>query len=103
MPQGLRKIGSGIIALAVLLCFALVIATSAAFIATHADHDCAGENCAVCCQLAQAHQGLRLLGQGGGLFFTCLALLFAALFLLFIPKQAPAPISLITQKVQLNM
>ena len=46
----------------ILIVFSLVIFCSFAFIITHADHDCAGEDCSVCMELAECHNTLNTLG-----------------------------------------
>ncbi len=47
----------------VLVIFSLVIFCSSAFIIVHADHDCTGEDCSVCMELAECHKTLNTLEQ----------------------------------------
>ncbi len=45
-----------------LIVFSFVIFGSSCFIITHADHDCAGEDCSICMELAECHKTLNTLG-----------------------------------------
>ena len=45
-----------------LVMLSLVIFCSSVFIITHADHDCSGENCSVCTELAECCKNLNTLG-----------------------------------------
>jgi len=42
--------------------FSLVIFSSSLFIITHAAHDCTGEGCSICMELAECHKTLHTLG-----------------------------------------
>ena len=46
----------------ILLVFSLVIFSSSLFIITHAVHDCTGEGCSSCMELAECHKTLHTLG-----------------------------------------
>ena len=46
----------------VLVVFSLVIFCSSAFIITHTNHDCTGEDCSICMELAECHKTLHTLG-----------------------------------------
>ena len=56
------KIRNRAISWIVLAVFCLVIFCSSAFIIVHADHDCTGEDCSVCMELAECHKTLNTLG-----------------------------------------
>lgn len=51
-----------IIAFIIFLVFSLVIFSSSLFIITHADHDCTGEDCSICMELAECYNILHTLG-----------------------------------------
>ena len=65
----------------VLMVFSIVIFCSSAFIIVHADHDCMGEDCSVCMELAQCHKTLHMLAAavGGALQLTLMFCIVAAL------------------------
>ena len=44
---------------------AVVLLSSAVYLALASDHDCAGEDCAVCCQITLCRQLLEGLGLAG--------------------------------------
>ena len=46
----------------VLIIFSFVIFGSSCFIITHTDHNCTGEDCSVCMELAECHKTLNTLG-----------------------------------------
>ena len=93
------RVAAGLFAavlLALLLC-------SAAFLIAHADHDCPGEDCGVCAQLAAvvsgfAHTGLALLAAACvcGLAYTLKTSVFA-------PAGALSAFTLTKSKVRLNI
>ena len=62
----------------VLVIFSLVIFSSSCFIITHADHDCTGENCSVCTEIAECHNTLNALGTA----FTGIVHLAVMMFVL---------------------
>ena len=65
----------------ILIVFILVIICSSAFIIVHADHDCTGEDCSICMELAQCHKTLHTLGTtvAGALQLTLMLCIVAAL------------------------
>lgn len=91
-------------ALALLLSAAmlLVLLASTAFVVSHADHDCCGDNCLICEQINVCTQHLKTVSLA-----AAAALLFAAL-LRFARASLPAPApcmarqTLITCKVKLT-
>ncbi|MCQ1530694.1 hypothetical protein [Lutispora saccharofermentans] len=60
------------------ICFVIFSLLTAAFIITHADHDCVGHDCTVC---AQIHTSANLLKQlGTAIACSAFAFAFAGLF-----------------------
>ena len=51
-----------IFSLIVLIVFSFVIISSSFFIITHTNHECSGEDCSVCMELAECHKTLNTLG-----------------------------------------
>ena len=50
-----------IISWIILIVFSFVIWGSSFFVITHSDHDCTGEDCSVCMELAECHKTLNTL------------------------------------------
>ncbi|MCR4639297.1 MULTISPECIES: hypothetical protein [Ruminococcus] len=46
----------------VIVVFSLVIFCSTAFIITHNNHNCTGDDCSICMELAECHKVLHTLG-----------------------------------------
>ncbi len=65
------------IALTVLAVFSLVIFCSSAFIIVHTDHNCTGEDCSVCIELAECHKTLNTLGTALTGIVNHLVIMFA--------------------------
>ncbi len=86
----------------VLVVFSLVIFCSSAFIITHTNHDCTGEDCSICMELAECHKTLHTLGTGvkGVLQLTLMLCIVAALCKVII-KSHSAHTTLISLKVEL--
>jgi len=86
----------------VLVVFSLVIFCSSAFIITHTNHDCTGDDCSVCMELAECHKTLNTLGTAvaGALQFT-LILCFVTTLCKVITKTHSAHSTLISLKVEL--
>ena len=86
----------------VLMVFSLVIFCSSAFIIVHADHDCTGEDCSICMELAECHKTLHTLGTGvaGVLQLTLMLCIVAALCKIII-KSHSEHTTLISLKVEL--
>lgn len=91
-----------LVALAVGVIFCLTMVFSFAFVMAHADHDCIGEGCPVCREIAACLQTLRSGTAAAGLIAVAVAgLLFA------LPAAAPVDHNgsrdtLITLKVKLS-
>ncbi len=43
----------------ILIVFSFVILSSSCFIITHTNHDCTGDNCSICMELAKCHKTLN--------------------------------------------
>ncbi|MCR5022636.1 hypothetical protein [Ruminococcus sp.] len=82
--------------------FSLVIFFSFTFIRVHADHDCTGEDCSICMELAQCHKTLHTFGTSfaGALQLTLKFCIVAALCEIMI-KMHSAHTTLISLKVEL--
>ena len=86
----------------VLMVFSLVIFCSSAFIIVHADHDCTGEDCSICMELAECHKTLHTLGTAvAGALQLMLMLCIAAPIYMVIIKSHSAHTTLISLKVEL--
>ena len=79
----------------------LALVFSTAFVYTHINHDCFGEDCPVCIQIQGAQHLLKQLGLiGAGLF---IAFLGCPVFVLpKLPLPLVCPITAIALKVRLN-
>ena len=86
----------------ILIVFSLVIICSSAFIIVHADHDCTGEDCSICMELAQCHKTLHTLGTAvaGALQLTLMLCIVAALCNIIIRSHSEHK-TLISLKVEL--
>ncbi len=87
----------------VLVVFSLVIFCSSAFIITHTNHDCTGDDCSVCMELAECHKILNTLGTtavAGTLQFTLILCIVAALCKVIIKSHSEHS-TLISLKVEL--
>ena len=82
--------------------FCLVIFCSSAFIIVHADHDCTGEDCSICMELAQCRKTLNMLGTAfaGALQLTLMLCIVAALCSIIIRSHSEHT-TLISLKVEL--
>lgn len=86
----------------VLAVFSLVIFCSSAFIITHTNHDCTGDDCSICMELAECHKALHTLGTAvaGALQLTLILCIVAALCNIII-KSHSEHTTLISLKVEL--
>jgi hypothetical protein len=86
----------------VLVVFSLVIFCSSAFIITHTNHDCTGEDCSVCMELAKCHKTLNALGTAvtGGLHLSVMMFALAVAIKHF-TKTRSDHTTLISLKVEL--
>ncbi|SFB95648.1 hypothetical protein [Ruminococcus albus] len=82
--------------------FSLVIFCSSAFIIVHAEHDCGGEDCSVCLELAKLHKTLHELGTAvaGTIILALMTFIIAALCKITVCSRH-AHITLISLKVEL--
>ena len=92
--------------LAVLLCVCICFITifSFAFITLHSNHDCTGEDCPICTELAFAVSTLKTLSEAIGdvsfsfsAFCMCLVMLIGCISVFIKAETA------VTQKVKLNI
>lgn len=86
----------------VLIVFSLVIFCSSAYIIVHAGHDCTGEDCSICMELAECHKTLHTLGTAvaGALQLMLMLCIVAALCNIIIRSHS-AHTTLISLKVEL--
>ena len=86
----------------ILLVFSLVIFSSSLFIITHAAHDCTGEGCSICMELAECHKTLHTLGTAvKGVLQLILILCIVPALCKAIIKTHSAHTTLISLKVEL--
>ena len=83
------------------LVFGFVILGSVLFIAGHANHDCAGEDCAVCAELAQCCRQLQTLGTAARSMIAAAAACFLAVLLTLTGTAFAENHTLISWKVEL--
>ena len=65
----------------VLLIFSFVILSSTLFIIVHTNHDCIGEECTICAELAECHKNLHTTGKVGSTAICLTSLLLIAFVL----------------------
>ena len=91
-----------IISWIILIVFSLVIFCSSAFIIVHTDHDCTGDDCSICMELAECHKTLHTLGTAvAGVLQLILILCIAGALYKVIIKSHSAHTTLISLKVEL--
>ena len=93
-----KRVAAGVTALVMLA----VMLLAAFCVAAEANHDCAGEDCAVCACLHRCENALRQLGEA---FAVLLAVLLSVSFLLFSAgffALRTAPETPVAEKVRLN-
>ncbi len=79
---------------------ALAMLSSAAFIAAEADHDCSGEDCAVCCAISACVNIFKSLTAAFTALSACACAFFAAGAVLRIfgaPQSPSTPVTLKTK------
>lgn len=82
--------------------FSLVIFCSSAFIIVHTDHDCTGEDCSVCTELAECRKILHSLGTAdAGTLCLILMLCIAYVLCKLVTESRSAHTTLISLKVEL--
>ena len=90
------------LSLIVVMVFSLVIFCSSAFIIVHAEHECGGEECSVCMELAKLHKTLHELGTAvAGTIILALMTCIIAVPCKIIISSRPAHTTLISLKVEL--
>ena len=85
-----------------LIVFAFVIFCSSCFIITHTYHDCTGEDCSICMELAECHKTLNALGTAitGGLHLSVMMFALAVAIKCFTKTRSDNN-TLISLKVEL--
>ena len=93
---------SKIVSWIVVAVFSLVIFCSSAFIIVHAEHECGGEDCSVCLELAKLHKTLHELGTAvAGTIILALMTFIIAVPCKMTASSRPAHTTLISLKVEL--
>ena len=91
-----------LVALTVALTFIFVTLFSACFIAVEVDHDCAGDDCPICCQISICENALRTVGIAAS---TVIYTGVSGIFILAVhsfAKKLSNNASLVTLKVKLS-
>ncbi len=98
----MSKCRSRAISWIVLVVFSLVIFCSSTFIITHTNHDCTGDDCSICMELAECHKTLNTLGTAvAGVLQLILTLCIVAALCSIIIKSHSEHTTLISLKVEL--
>ena len=85
-----------------LVVFSLVIFCSSVFMIVHAEHDCTGEGCSVCTELAECYKMLRALGTAAaGKLRPALMIPAVYIYCGIVLKTRSAHTTLISLKVEL--
>lgn len=86
----------------VIVVFSLVIFCSTAFIITHNNHNCTGDDCSICMELAECHKVLHTLGTAvAGVLQLTLMLCIAVALCNIIIRSHSEHTTLISLKVEL--
>lgn len=80
----------------------MAVVFSAFFIAAHADHDCAGEDCPICAVIHQCESMLRGIGDGAGAEAVAIVPVFALLVCLSLITYIFTGDTPVSRKVRLN-
>ncbi|MBR1822998.1 MAG: hypothetical protein IJ779_02060 [Ruminococcus sp.] len=98
----MSETGKRAVSWVMLMIFSLVIFCSSAFIIVNADHDCTGEKCSICMELAECHKTLNTLGTAvSGTLQLTLMLCIAVSLCRIIIKSHSKHTTLISLKVEL--
>lgn len=84
------------------LTVAVLLFCSVSFLLAEADHDCRGENCAVCIQICRCENTLQMLA---GVLFTVLSVAALSIFALILSsslEETQRAVSLVSLKVKLS-
>ena len=84
------------------LLLTLAVFSSAFFIIAEANHDCAGEDCQICCFLSVCENALRTFGSLSASAVFAVFSAAAAVILLTVASRAVTAFSLVTLKVKLS-
>ncbi len=81
---------------------AVVLLSSAVYIAAEAGHDCSGEDCAVCCQISVCEHLLKSIGLAGAAAVFTAAVGYAPCRVVFSCAERPGAPTLVSLKVKLS-
>ena len=81
---------------------AVVMLSSAVYIAVKADHDCAGENCAVCRQISICENLLKSLGLAGAAAAISAAFTYTVCRAILPRAEMNGTLTLVALKVKLS-
>ena len=86
------------------LLIVVLVSLSSLFIVTHAEHDCKGEDCAVCAELKVCEAAVRSLGKAVAVAAASVFLwkLTESLCLFYRTELLNDPVSLVSLKIRLN-
>ena len=98
----LSRKNSQIIALVAMVAVVVVMLFSSIYIGNHIHHDCSGEDCAVCCVLAQCSGNIKNLVAVAVVAFVSILLSISMQSNMQSTKAVYLSCSLISQKVRMN-
>ena len=81
---------------------AVVMLSSVAYIAAEADHDCSGEDCAICRQISTCENLLRSLGFGGAAAAVTTAFTYTLCKAVLPCTETNGTLTLVSLKVKLS-
>ena len=81
---------------------AVVMLSSAAYIAVEADHDCSGEDCAICHQISTCENLLRSMGLAGAAAAITAAFTYALCKAVLPCTETNGTLTLVSLKVKLS-
>ena len=81
---------------------AVVMLSSAVYIAAEADHDCSGEDCAICRQISACENLLRSLGLAGAAAAITAAFIYTLCKVILPCTETIGTLTLVSLKVKLS-
>ena len=81
---------------------AVVMLSSAVYIAVEADHDCSGEDCAICHQINVCENLLKSIGLAGSAVATAAAILYILCRIIPSCTEVARTFTLVSLKVKLS-
>ncbi len=91
-----------ILSLVLAVSVAFVMLFSVFYIAVNSDHDCAGENCQVCCQISACKNILKTLSECACIAAFTVAAVYVLIRLIELSASSVATDTLVTLKVKLT-